>query len=492
MGKERVGTIVERWGSFELVLNGPDTGNPFLDIRFGVKFRYKNRILDVDGFYDGGGVYKARCMPDAEGVWSYETESNCRELDGVTGEFHCAAPSAGNHGPVRVNNGYHFCYADGSRYLPFGTTCYVWNHQGGELERKTLETLKAAPFNKMRMCVFPKHYLFNDNEPEYYPFEGSLEQGFDFTRFNPAFFRHLEGTIEALLNLGIECDLILFHAYDRWGFSKMAPEADDRYLKYLVARLAAYRNIWWSLANEYDLMLAKTMSDWDRFFHIIQRHDPYQHLRSIHNCRPFYDHGKPWVTHCSIQHNIQHNDAAMVPEWRNLYQKPVVIDECKYEGNIHRRWGNITAQEMVCRFWIGFSSGGYVGHGETYLHPQDILWWAKGGKLYGESPARIGFLRKIMEEGPAQGLAPADLGKDSQAVGLGGVKDEYFLLYHGIDQPAYQVLELPEGKRYRIDIIDTWEMTVTPAPGVYEGHCRVELPGKQYIALRIQKIKAGA
>ena len=27
---------------------------------------------------------------------------------------------------------------------------------------------------------------------------------------------------------------------------------DDRYLRYVVARLAAYRNVWWSLANEYD------------------------------------------------------------------------------------------------------------------------------------------------------------------------------------------------------------------------------------------------
>ena len=32
----------------------------------------------------------------------------------------------------------------------------------------------------------------------------------------------------------------------------------------------AYRNVWWSLANEYDLMRTKTMADWDRFFRIVQ------------------------------------------------------------------------------------------------------------------------------------------------------------------------------------------------------------------------------
>ncbi len=484
MNNSRMKEKIERWGLFELALKGPEEGDPFVDVSFGAEFQYKNRIIVVDGFYDGDGIYKVRCMPDCEGSWSYRTRSSNSALDGICGEFECTAPATGNHGPVRVGKTYHFCYDDGTYYIPVGTTCYVWNHQGEDLERQTLETLKTAPFNKMRMCVFPKDYLYNENEPEYYPFTGSLENGFDFTRFNPVFFQHLESLVKELSKLGIECDLILFHPYDRWGFTTMTAENDDRYLKYIVARLAAFRNIWWSLANEYDLMPSKTMNDWDRFFRIVQEADPYQHLRSIHNCRPFYDHSKPWVTHCSIQHN----DLSMVTEWRDLYKKPVVVDECKYEGNIHRHWGNITAQEMVCRFWMGFASGGYVGHGETYIHPQDILWWAKGGKLYGESPARIAFLRLIMEEGPQEGLETADLGKDARAAGLAGVRDEYFLLYNGIGQPAYQILELPEGRQYEIDIIDTWEMTVTPAPGVYEGHCRVELPGKPYIALRIKRI----
>ena len=30
---------------------------------------------------------------------------------------------------------------------------------GDEMEEQTLETLKSAPFNKMRMCVFPKRLL---------------------------------------------------------------------------------------------------------------------------------------------------------------------------------------------------------------------------------------------------------------------------------------------------------------------------------------------
>ena len=92
-------------------------------------------------------------------------------------------------------------------------------------------------------------------------------------------------------------------------------EADDRYLRYIVARLAAYRNVWWSMANEFDLMEDKSMADWDRFFRVVQESDPYQHLRAIHNCRGFYDHAKPWVTHQSIQHSDLDRVARMA---RNL------------------------------------------------------------------------------------------------------------------------------------------------------------------------------
>ncbi len=55
------------------------------------------------------------------------------------------------------------------------------------------------------------------------------------------------------------------------------------------------------------------------------------------------------------------------------FRKPVIFDECKYEGNIPKRWGNISAQEMVRRFWLATVSGAYVGHGETYLDPNDSV-----------------------------------------------------------------------------------------------------------------------
>jgi hypothetical protein len=418
-------------------------------------------------------------------VWHYATESNCPELDGKTGGFTCVEPSANNHGPASVCHTYHFVYADGTPYFQVGTTCYAWVHQGAALEEQTLQTLRNAPFNKLRMCVFPKDYAYNRNEPEFYPFERTDGNGWDFTRFNPAFFRHLERRVGDLQELGVEADVILFHPYDRWGFAGMDAETNDRYLRYVVARLAAYRNVWWSMANEWDLMKTKSELDWDRFFRLVQESDPYQHLRSIHNCRVFYDHGKPWVTHGSIQRS----DLDQVSTWRALYKKPVVVDECCYEGDIPHRWGNITAPEMVDRFWLGTVHGGYVGHGETYLHPQDILWWSKGGVLHGQSPERIAFLKRILEQSPADGLEPMRVGVvNKDRFPTAGKEGEYYLTYFGTRQPAQTTFDLPTGNRYRIEVIDVWEMTITPLEGAFTGRFTIELPSKPYVAVRLQKV----
>lgn len=503
---------IEQWGIFEVELDGLDGGNPFLDVTLSAKFTCGDTVLEPTGFYDGNGKYKIRCMPTTTGEWSYLTQSNHSELNGLVGKFFCVEPSKGNHGPVQVHNQFHFAYADGTPYYSFGTTCYAWVHQTNELEEQTLRTLKDKPFNKIRMCVFPKHYPFNNNDPIYYPFERNNKGVSDFTRFNPEFFHHFEKRLMALRELGIEADIIIFHPYDRWGYSQMNEESDYRYLRYLNARLSAFRNVWWSLANEYDFLLKiKPMERWDRFFQILQKEDPYQHLRSIHNgdLDKFYDHSKPWVTHVCIQNW----DVKRVKEWRHAFRKPIVNDELEYEGNIPFPWGNISAEEAVHRFWIMVVNGGYAGHGETYMHPEDILWWSKGGVLHGDSWKGFGFLRQIIAEAPAGGLTPiADFDYNwifPRSLTnwywtriSGGMSSGYYLIYLGEHQMKAMPVWLENGE-YDVDIIDTREMAITKGKlspykdstmgGIqFSQHLtptyQIELPPKSHLAIRITKI----
>lgn len=499
---------VEKWGVFEAAFDGPSGGNPYLDVAFDAVFSQHSREIRVPGFYDGDGVYRVRFMPDNEGDWSFRTRSKTAALDNKAGSFTATKPSTGNHGPVRVRNKFHFAYADGKPFLSFGTTCYAWTHQPLEMQAETLATLKKARFNKIRMGVFPKDYPYNVNEPLYPCFEKGVDGKEDFDRPNPVLFRHFESQVAALCALGIEADIIMFHPYDRWGYADMSAEQDFRYVGYLAARLAAYRNVWWALANEYDFLLdTKPVSQWDRYFHILEENDPYGHLKSIHNGDPTmnFDHRKPWVTHTCIQNW----DVKRTQEWRDAYGKPVVNDEPEYEGNIIQSWGNLTPQELVHRFWITATRGGYAGHGETYSHPQDLIWWAKGGALRGEAWKRIGFLRDLLEQDVVNGLEPLAAFGEWPWTRVSGAKDgDVTYIYLGEHQPVVWSTGLPlDGTDYDVDIIDTWEMTVAPAKkvdapiphptrhgaivrgGKPDAAFGVELPGKPYQALRIRKTR---
>jgi hypothetical protein len=470
---------VHRWDAIELTHQGPRVGNPFVDVSLTGTFRLKNRAVAVEGFYDGDGSYKIRFMPDELGDWTWTTASNAPLLSGKSGAFECISPEADNRGPVSVRDGYHFGYADGTPYVECGTTCYAWAFQAEETQRQTLESLAASPFNKLRMCLFPKWYQYNRKEPPMYPFPRNGDSN-DFFTFNPAYFQHLDRLITALGRMNVEADLILFHPYDKWGYQSMSAEVDDRYLHYVIARFSAYRNVWWSLANEFDLMRSKTTADWDRYVRILVDYDAFHHLRSIHYSHYQYEYGRGWCTHAGVQDSRMQLGA----QWRSDWAKPVVFDECRYEGNIASRWGNICGDAMTRRFWQAAAQGCYCGHGETYLDADDILWWSHGGVLHGTSPAKIALLRKLLEETIAVGPGPIGFTNfNDDPMGARRANGSVLFYYFDEHQPAEGTYALPDGKTYTAEYIDTVKLTRTPLAGEYAGNAQVKLPGTPWGSL---------
>ena len=467
---------MQKWNVFEIALKGPKRGNPFKDVQFSATFEHHESSTSMTGFYDGDGIYKIRFMPQYEGQYLFTTSSNQEKLNDVTGLFICTAPDSANRGPVNVHETFHFAYRDGTPFWPVGTTTYAWVHQPVDKINETLQSLSNAPFNKVRMKVFPMHYIYNRNEPRFYPFPRNRKGENDFSEFNVEYFQHLEKRIIDLLNLGIQADVILFDPYDRWGYAEMTREQDDFYLSYVVRRLAAFRNVWWTVGLEFDLMLTKTMEDWDRFFRIVYENDPYGHLRSIMNGNRFYDQSLPWVTHVTVQST----DLSRVPQWRQDYQKPVIYEMVQYEGNLIPEWGRISAEEMVNRIWKGVVGGGYVTHGETIKDPDhEWIWWSTGGPLLSKSPARIGFLKEIMQDFP-HGLQP--LGDN-----VGGIPGDYYLYYFGEAKPTSWRFELPGYREYTVELIDAWNQTITVVDTTFEETFELPLPGKSYMAVRIRK-----
>jgi hypothetical protein len=79
-------------------------------------------------------------------------------------------------------------------------------------------------------------------------------------------------------------------------------------------------------------------------------------------------------------------------------------------------------------------------------------------------------------------------------------------VYFGREKPTEWAVELPRAKlegplRLKADVIDTWDMTITPVPGEFDmdttaryrmkakSGATIPLPGKPYMAIRLRAVK---
>ena len=223
----------------------PELLNPYL-LNIDTTFHHAatNTKSLVHGFYDGSGLFKTRFSPPHQGMWTFSTTStSLPALHAHSG--HIQVTGALSRGCPRASPGnVGFAYPNGGKYSPIGTTCYAWLHQNAlgasgkdpdEFEATTLRSLKASPFNKLRMTGFPKYYPFTHQEPRYYPFQGQYtptngschppdytdcgRSEWDFTRFNLSFWQHFDQRVAEVSAMGIVPEIILFHPYDddHWG-----------------------------------------------------------------------------------------------------------------------------------------------------------------------------------------------------------------------------------------------------------------------------------
>ena len=513
-------TKVECWKRFELTFNYKAIGNPF-DVELSAIFSCDGKELKVKGFYDGDDTYRIRFMPTEVGVWKYSVSSPIKELNKKSGLLTVIPNLSSNPGMVSVDGKHAFKYANGTHYYPLGTTSYAWLHMNEEVQEETLESLKHSGFNKIRMCVFPKNYDLVQEEPQLYPFEikkmiinekGDEVRVWNFKRFNPAYFRHLERCIDQLCELNIEVDLILFHPYDkgRWGFDSMTNEVNIRYIHYIINRLGSFCNVWWSIANEWDYVTNKTIDDWKLLTKTVVNNDPYRHLCSIHgSTATYFDYWMPEFTHVSVQDEAPVYSISAAALLRQIFHKPVICDEVGYEGNLKSRWGRLSAQQLTYFIVNGLMGGIYVTHGECFQEENEPIFWAQGGKLKGESWKRVKFLKAILEEmpGPLQmsdisrDLVTSTAGEGYYFISLGKEIRDFWRFNLPVKNVNYEILKA--GKYFRVDIIDVWNMTITKCPTIFETGEAVDyrvldkkqrgvrLPDAPYLLLRVTEVKRG-
>ncbi|MGW0817413.1 DUF5605 domain-containing protein [Streptomyces viridiviolaceus] len=256
----------------------------------------------------------------------------------------------------------------------------------------------------------------------------------------------LDNQVRALGSMGVQAEVML-HGRD-------IPET--------VTRLAGHPNVWWCAPPD-----PEAQTD-------VQEHDHGHHPLTVHG-PPGTDFGAPWITHASVRHPQTRAVSRLVED----LCKPVLVDDCGAEGDDPGDPEHaLPGTELVSRIWEAVCRGGYAAHGESW-GPRP--WSAGGGRLDGTAVERVAFLRAVLDAAPP-GLAHTPETYDASTLEAPG----YVLQYLGPHRYPRRPFDLPGGT-WRVEVLDTWNMTVRALDDACGTGVTVELPAEPYLAIRLRR-----
>jgi len=278
------GTDVGRFDMIEISFTiSNEYTNPFTEVDFTVDITCPStKQIKVRGFYDGNGrgkqsgyIWKFRFMPQELGKYRYITISNDSQLDGIKGKFNCVPSN--RKGPVRVSpyNAHLTIYENGDPFIPIGDCAFFLRSENWKRKTrlKWIDNMASMRVNKIIIC------MVNDADKDVYPWLGK-RRSIKYARFNLARMRMWEEVFERMRQKGIIAYL-WFYSDDSKNLLPMAnSEEENQYFKYMIARFAAYENIVWNLALEYQEYRTKKWAKERATF--IKDEDPYDHLIAVH------------------------------------------------------------------------------------------------------------------------------------------------------------------------------------------------------------------
>jgi len=409
-------TSIRKWEVTEISLNATGNyNNPYLDVDVTGRFMSPNgKEKSIRAFWNGGSTFIIRFTPDEEGFWTYHITAN-KDDPGLqkSGSLKVEGIAEQGQGFVRrdVAFPYHFIYDDGSRYYMCGTTYYniLLNAMSGDKWKTAVDSALVFGINKYRALLCPIKNEVTPYEQDY-PFE---ERGdsLDHTRLNLALWQKMDEVIAYSQIKGMVVDLMPF------GFDKASYSGDSlldrRYLRYVMARYAAYPNVIWCIVNEWNYRyrkLGKSKPYFNMMGETIREEDPWmekgESLRalSIHQQTriDFQFFNYDWPVHAIIQLGVRSGQGVVPDEWdihtdvQPLYRfgdewgnagiifnlgrdMPIVNDEYGYMGEPSDRaasdspnrddWPTFTRERHRNVIWGIAIAGGYGSGGDKYTYP---------------------------------------------------------------------------------------------------------------------------
>jgi len=276
--------VIEKWGIFELPIIAENvSGNHYKDISLQGVFQGPSETISIDGFWNGGNVWKIRMTPNEVGTWSYTLSGNHSAFN-RSGSFQVVDSNKKGHIHTNPENPYTFMWDDGTPFLWKGETCWrgftaLFPFEGRFKEY--IDMRHSQGYNVVQSIV-----VSFINGDAFWANEGGTvfelkRTGKDYDNLNPKYFEWMDRRIEYMNSLDMVPVIFFTWAQE---FIKFSDDQFKRFCEYMVARFAAY-NVFWCISGEHSeayVDFGLTPEAWRQHGETIYNADPYKHLISLH------------------------------------------------------------------------------------------------------------------------------------------------------------------------------------------------------------------
>ncbi len=251
--------------TFDVGAAGQEYVNPYVSITLQVEFRSPHfKTYLMPGYWDGTrNIMVVRFTPTEAGAWTFRATSNVSAFDGKEGTFNAAASDA--PGFVNVANVHHWATDNKQPHLWMG---YIADRFAFSSSAEFEQQLDIAAQNKFTHF---RGSILGDAADRAKVFAGP-------DRPNPAYFDELDRRIAEIHKRGITTDLLLASNPDCITALFPDAEARERFLRYAVARYAAFNITWQGFLTFEDYADGRALLK--ELGLDLKKLDPYQHPRS--------------------------------------------------------------------------------------------------------------------------------------------------------------------------------------------------------------------
>ena len=356
-------------GVYEITFNNSvrfgDSGrsqDPYYETILNVTFTTPGgEHVKVDGFYEGGTLFKARAYCYQEGLWKWSSTSNDPAMDGRSGEFNVLPSSLQGKLRIHPDDHYQFARDNGDWFLHIGDTGYRFVVASEPYWKEYIDQASEMGATKIRTWFA----MERSNVGNLFTDSGTL------LALN--FWKEIERRIIYTLENHPHIVLQLIPYAEDANLVNRYAEGDPVALvvaRYAQARWSSFPNVQWTISNDLKILKQDTTKLTGRQVHIetinmigrdMAAREPWGTLISNQQSRfDGYDYyQEDWSDITTIE-DLDQVHGARILEYREKAGKPVVHDEDRYElyrGPAHRRY---FFRRLM---WASLLSGGHTTYG---------------------------------------------------------------------------------------------------------------------------------